>query len=312
MTKRVVCLSSPRAFGGRDIPNGYRAARALAEAGHDVSVMDHAVATPAALAGSDLVLAFGTIVSAEAKQPGTFARLRRITPAALALWYFDYANPAMRNSPWKFPTLKRIVPRLDLLATTDHSWPWETIAHRYLHLPQGIDPREFDFIVNPPEPRRHDVLFTGGTGPGFEYRTADLAALRGRFDVAWFGRDRQNSIFGRRRFDEYQRSRIAYVPAPPPECGGHYWSNRIYIATATGTPCLVGWTPGIDDHFAADAEVVYFRDRAELVERAGALITDPAARARIGEAGRRRTLITHTYRKRIDILMEAIWPTNRK
>ncbi len=314
MTKRIVCITANRAFGGRDIPNGYRVARALAAAGHDVSVMDHPAVTPAALIGSDLVLAFGTVVSDEHKTPGIVDRLRRAVPpsAVLALWYFDYCHPSLRNAPWKHPVMRRVVPRFDFVATTDHSWPWESIAPRYMHLTQGVDPADFDGTVAAPEVRRHDFIYTGGNHTGFEYRERQLKRLSARWRGMIIGRGRWDRVYGPRFFRAYQTARIAFVPGPPPECGGHYWSNRIYLATATGTPCLVGWCPGIDDHFVGDSVVVYYHDDDDMMRRAAELIGDPFRRSRIGAAGRERTLTTHTYRKRTDDLMEAIWPTNRK
>lgn len=311
--KRILIVTNPKDGRGNKA-NGIRVGEALAGLGNSVAHSSHdQAARGEGMPGADLVLLFGTVISDEYRRPGLFRKIRaQVRPStALALWYFDLCCPGMKNSPWKNSTMQRIAPALDWLFMTDHSWPWEKRAKNFRHLPQGIDPAEFD---KPPEPhfsRLRDVIFTGGTRPPFQDRETALAGLRRRFSVAIYGRDAAQTAFGSRFWTEHQRSRVVFVPKPPSWAPRRYWSNRIYLATATGTPCVVGWTEGLEDHFAAGQEVVYYRTQAELEGAISTLLADTDARARIGSAGRARTMKDHTYANRAAELMAAIFPEEK-
>lgn len=305
---KIACVTARAVKGGR-IPNGLKVAKALRSIGHAVAVLDHGQATNKAnLAQAELVLAFGTLISAEEKHRGTFAGVKRaVAPGTtFALWYFDLCNPDMRNSPWKYSTMLRVAPLLDWLVMTDHSYAWERHVPHFLHLTQGVDPDDFARRPNPSEPRARDVIFTGGYLKPFSDRLQALRALQGRFSVDIFGSSNRRPIFGPAFWAQHQRARVVYVPAPPKEAACDYWSNRIYLATATGTPCVVGHTPGLEVHFKDGEEVAYFHDNRELVQKTAALVADPALRGRMGRAARARTLAEHTYAMRCKTLMAAI------
>jgi hypothetical protein len=313
--------------------NGTRVATALQRNGHEVKVVDHSVGSVESLpyvinyTDADVVLVFGTLLSAEHVRPGQFAKLRAMNPEKkIVLWYFDICHHLMKNSPWKFKTLRSVLPFLDGLVTTDHSHPWEKHLP-YLHLMQGIDEAEYEVpareyakeaeetpkqgVRTPQRPIpgdgcRRDVILTGGINPPFQERNYAVKLLRSvgmRVDV--FGRDSGKRVDGRPFLVEHGRSRIALVPAPPSWTPGPYWSNRIYLAAATGTACLVGQTPGIEEHYAP-GEVVYFHDRPSLVQAAKDMLKDKDLRDDVGRRGRERTLRDHTYRARAVELVKFI------
>jgi hypothetical protein len=261
------------------------------------------------MASAALVLMFGTVVTAEAKRSGLTASIRKAMPAGsiLALWYFDLANPAMRNSPWKYRVMRRIAPTLDWLVMTDHSYAWEQHAPQFLHLMQGVDPADFEGKVWPPEPRARDIIFTGGYHKSFDDRAEAIRLLKTRFRVGAFGAGIGPAIYGQDFFLQYQRSRVAFVPAPIKEATHDYWSNRVYLATATGTPCVVGYTPGIEKHFEDGKEALFYHDNRELIQQTALLVDDPELREWVGFAGRARTLSEHTYTERCKTLMAAIF-----
>lgn len=307
--KRVVVVTNPKDGRGNKA-NGIRVGEALAGLGHSVAVASHDhAARGTGLEGADLVLLFGTVVSDEARRPGLFAKIRaQVKPsAALALWYFDLCCPGMRNSPWKNAVMRKIAPAIDWLFMTDHSYGWEKHTRNFRHLLQGVDPAEFAKEPEPHFSRLRDVIFTGGTRPPFQDRENALAGLRRRFSVAVYGRDAGQSAFGPTFWQEHQRSRVVFVPKPPSWAPRRYWSNRIYLATATGTPAVAGWTEGLEAHFQDGRDLLFYRTQAELEDAIDLLLSDTAARIRVGTAGRRRTLEDHTYAKRAAELMAAIF-----
>jgi hypothetical protein len=310
--KRIVIVTNPRDGRGNKA-NGIRVGEALAGLGHSVALASHdQAARGAGLEGADLALLFGTVVSDEAKRPGLFSKIRaQVKPTTvLALWYFDLCCPGMKNSPWKNTTVRRMAPRLDWLFMTDHSHAWEKHTRNFRHLAQGIDPAEFAKAPAPHFSRLRDVIFTGGTRPPFQDREKALAGLRRRFSVAVYGRDAAQTAFGEAFWREHQRSRVVFVPKPPSWAPCRYWSNRIYLATATGTPAVAGWTEGLEGHFQDGRDLLFYRTQQELESAIDLLLSDTEARIRIGTAGRRRTLEDHTYAKRSAELMAAIFGRN--
>ncbi len=307
--KRIVVVTRVKSHA-RNKANGMRVAKALLAIGHDVIQVGHEQGVRRqALAGADLVLIFGTLVTDEAKRPGLFARIRAEKPASavMALWYFDLCHPAMTHAPWKYTTMRRIVPTLDWLVMTDHSYAWEKHAPRFLHLMQGVDADEFAGKTAPPEPRRRDIIFTGGYHTPFDNRLPLINILKERFWVGVFGSSTGRYLFGDNFFIQHQRSRVALVPRPPAYVERDYWSNRIYLATATGTPCIAGYVPGLERHFEDGKEAMFFHDSREAVQKAAKLVSDPALRQAVGSAGRRRTLTEHTYEARARTLMATIF-----
>jgi hypothetical protein len=306
---RIAVVTNSR-DGHGNLANGMRVLSALRALGHDVQHMDHHAATDKGrLERQELILCFGTVVTAESQRPGLVSRIRaaKSPGAILAMWYFDLCNPRMKNSPQKYRTMTKIAPLLDWLFMTDGSHDWSDKVPHAMNLMQGVDSSEFvGKNVAQPESRLRDVIFTGGFAPPFQDRLEALRELRKHFSVGVFGRNSQRRIYGDDFYSEHQKSRVVFVPTPPREAPRRYWSNRIYLATATGTPCVVGWTEGLDDHFQDERDVLYFRTPAEMVERVAWFKADPELRARIGMAGRTRTLEEHTYLARSRQLMEAI------
>ena len=285
--------------------NGVKVGWALKRLGHEVTRQR---------SGADLVLVFGTAIRAEANSPGYIQRIREsinsedpLDRPTFALWYFDLCNPDMKHDLWKFPTMRRVVTLFDWIITTDHSYPWEKLATNYLHLMQGVEPKDFAGSIRPPEPRRHDVIFTGGFNRPFHDRRGLINTLKRHFSVVTYGRGSASRVYGRAFFSAYQQARVGLVPPPPKEAPHDYWSNRIYLATATGTPCVVGYAEGLEKHYEDGKEVMFFRNKRELIEAVGALVNDPDLRQKIGQAGRQRTLADHTYDKRCEVLLERIF-----
>jgi spore maturation protein CgeB len=94
------------------------------------------------------------------------------------------------------------------------------------------------------------------------------------------------------------------VPESAQERGGGA-SNRMWKVLGCGGFFLGPYVEGIEQ-FARDGEhCAWYRDRDHAVELVRHYLADPAARARIGLAGRAHALRHHTYAQRIALLLEG-------
>lgn len=290
-----------------NITNGVRVYDAFVRLGYDVYFIGHDDTFDNDIRQADLILLMGTAI-----YPQNLTQVVEISKfkkenAILALWYFDACNPNFDHCKHKYAAINSIVDHLDWLFTTDFSHPWNFVAKNYRHLMQGVDPLEFKTAPNYEKKREFDVIFTGGASGFFQYRGDEIALIKQHFNADIYGRNTGRRVYGREFVKAYRNAKVAYVPKPPPDIKKKYWSNRVYLATATGTPCVVGDTPGIEDHFIPGREILTFRDRDELILQIEYLISNPEQANRIGAAGRQRTLKDHTYEKRVEKMMAAIY-----
>ena len=77
---------------------------------------------------------------------------------------------------------------------------------------------------------------------------------------------------------------------------------RLFEATGCGACLVTDWKPNLCELFEPDVEVVTYRGLDECLEKVRWLLANPLERARIGEAGARRTLANHTFEHRAPIL----------
>ena len=73
---------------------------------------------------------------------------------------------------------------------------------------------------------------------------------------------------------------------------------RDFEAPMCGAFYLVEYMRELADFFEEDKEMVFYRDRRELVDKARFYLANDALRARIAQAGRRRALAEHTWQHR--------------
>lgn len=307
MRKRIIVLTD-RATKHKMMTNGVRVAKAFHKLGHNVMIMGHGRLDIDKIGAADMILASGTVVYARnIKEAAIIAKAKR-PDAPFVLWYFDACCPEWRSGRHKHEGVCKIAPYLDWLITTDHSYPWENKVKNYMHLMQGIDPDEFK---SPPstasDNKRIDVVFTGSFKGVHAERKPFWMDIRKRHSTTAFSTDGGNAVYGWQLVSAYHKARVAYVPLPPKSIPGPYWSNRLYIAAATGIPCVVGYTEGIEDHYEEGKEVLYFRNLMQLRSCIAKLLSDTHLREQMGRAARIRTLQEHTYTNRVETLMERVF-----
>jgi len=84
-------------------------------------------------------------------------------------------------------------------------------------------------------------------------------------------------------------------------------NKRAFEACGIGAFQILDWTPGLPQLFELGEEVVVFRDMVELKRKLNHYLEDDEARQRIARAGKRRAMEEHTYRDRLELMLETIF-----
>ena len=94
---------------------------------------------------------------------------------------------------------------------------------------------------------------------------------------------------------------------------GEIWGAnvRMFEAAGIGAFQMVDWRPGIAQLFEDRKELVTFRGVADLKRQIDIYLPQAEERRAIGEAWKRRAHAEHTYRHRLDLLLETLSGTGR-
>ncbi len=87
----------------------------------------------------------------------------------------------------------------------------------------------------------------------------------------------------------------------------NYANNmRLFEATGCGTMLITDAKDNLNELFEVGKEIVSYRDPREAVERIEYYASHPDERDDIAYAGKQRTLREHTYRQRMEELVEIL------
>ncbi|MBI4544331.1 MAG: glycosyltransferase family 1 protein [Gemmatimonadetes bacterium] len=91
------------------------------------------------------------------------------------------------------------------------------------------------------------------------------------------------------------------------DLAGRYANNmRLYEATGVGACLVTDRKHNLAELFEPDREVVVYGSAAECAEKVGYLLEHEAERCAVARAGQTRTLREHTYRQRMEELLEIV------
>lgn len=295
-----------------DLTNGVRIFHAFARLGYKVSLVGHDDVFDSCLTNADLILLMGTaIYDRNIHQIKQISEIKK-EGSILALWHFDACNPYFAHCKHKYAKINSIIKHLDWLITTDNFYDWASEAKNYMHLMQGIEENDFIEEQDYQKAKEYDVIFTGGITKYFGYRGVQIKQIEEKYNIDAYGNNYNRYIYRKQFAKAYHNARVALVPQPFIGMDRDYWSNRIYLATATGTPCVVGHVNGIEKHFIPSKEILTFKSNTEMMSRIKYLIDNPDRAKSIGEAGRARTLQEHKYTDRVEKMMSRINPGGMK
>lgn len=194
------------------------------------------------------------------------------------------------------------------------------IASEYLRI--GFDPVVLQELG--PVARRRPCTFVGGLSPAHAGRTRFLEALARSVDIEFFGYgvetlDPSSPIVPRHRggawaLDMYRALAESVITVNVHiDVAENYANNmRLYEATGCGAMLVTDAKDNLGDLFTPGVEVVAYRDTAEAVEQIRYYLAHPDEAAAIARAGQERTLREHTYRQRMEELLQILGRYTKK
>jgi GT2 family glycosyltransferase/2-polyprenyl-3-methyl-5-hydroxy-6-metoxy-1,4-benzoquinol methylase/tetratricopeptide (TPR) repeat protein len=216
--------------------------------------------------------------------------LRYVLPGRLrpsAYWAIDthvdlaWAVEKSRTFDWVFAAQKDGAEALEHAGVAKVEW-----------LPLACDPA---IHGRQDVPVVYDVAFVGNVFPG--PREELLNVIRREFP---------QSFIGRAYFEEmarvYSQARIAFNRSVANDV-----NMRVFEAMASGALLLTNDLSenGLPELFRPGIEIVTYRDAAEMVERIRYFLEHEDQRREIGEAGRITVVERHTYRRRMERVLEV-------
>jgi|SRR6185369_12208976 len=219
------------------------------------------------------------------------------------LWYFDlvdYPDPTLagrcaRRKAW----ITDIMSRVDLGFLTDGDWVAEDRTGKLVQLSQGADER---YLATDCSLTNSGILFTGigrGGGRGRESFVENLSAYYGGvFQHVSKG------VHGKELRDLIRLKAIVVAPYSP--VTDRYWSNRVYLTLGFGGFLLHPYCYRLTADYEDGKEIVYYHDWVDLKDKIGHYLTRGLERHSIATAGLEKTRKCHTYRARVEKLIETV------
>lgn len=188
------------------------------------------------------------------------------------------------------------------------------IASEYFRI--GFDPIVLDELGR--VARTRVCTFVGGISPAHGARTDFLEQLARMVDIEFFGYGADtlpatSSIRPRHRGDAWAMDMYRALSESKITVNVHidvaenFANNmRLYEATGCGALLVTDHKDNLPELFAPGVEVVAYRSPEEAVEQIHYYINHPDEAARIARAGQARTVREHSYRCRMEELMEIL------
>jgi spore maturation protein CgeB len=111
-------------------------------------------------------------------------------------------------------------------------------------------------------------------------------------------------VFGEEKAHVYRSAAAVLNTLHPTEI--HGVNARLFEAAGCGAAVLTEYRPTLPELFAIGEEVLAFRDFDELVTQATRLLNECGLCAKIGDAAAARARETHTYRQRLEVIVEKL------
>lgn len=164
----------------------------------------------------------------------------------------------------------------------------------------------------------YGVVFVGGLSAvhGGRLRLLEAVNSSTRLDVWGYGADalgagsplravHHGDAWGLRMYEILRGARVA-LNQHIGVAEGYANNMRLYEATGVGTLLLTDYKSNLADLFEPGREVVAYRSTEECVELIDYYLSHEEERAAIARAGQARTLREHTYRHRMQELLELV------
>lgn len=196
---------------------------------------------------------------------------------------FERSLRRARQATWTFAAQQRGVEQLRQRRITAR---W---------LPLACDP---ELHGRQDVPGQYDWSFVGHTHAG--ERQWLIRLLREKYPACFVGQAYFTDMAA-----VYSASKIVFNRSV-----GDDLNMRVFEALASGSLLITNELAGAgqDELFQDGVELITYRNDDELLEKFAISLKDSAACCRIGEAGRAAVLARHTYRHRMEQLLETVFP----
>jgi hypothetical protein len=171
----------------------------------------------------------------------------------------------------------------------------------------------------PPAPERDvDVSFVGTLSGEHRQRIALLEAVAARYDLKIWGNGgsalgasspllscMQGEVWGRDMYQVLRRSRVtlnSHIDLVSDEAG----NMRLFEATGVETLLITDHKGNLNTLFEPDVEIAVWHSIEDCLKKIDIYLRDSGKREAVARTGQTRTLATHTYRNRVDQLLEMI------
>ena len=221
-------------------------------------------------------------------------------------WYWDLvdfpSDPSLsRRCKSRINWMANAIPNSELGFCTDGDWVFQGKSGKLHWLMQGANPCDIPSVPAVVK-KDHTLLFTGEVIRCGEGRYSFVDEM-----VKSYGLKLRIQYDGMFRGNLHQLiAQSDVVLAPDAPVSGRYWSNRVYLSLGFKAFMLHPYTEGIAQHYEDRKEIVYYRSRAECHELIDYYLSHPRERDVIATAGFERTMKEHTYRNRLETLLDVV------
>lgn len=220
-------------------------------------------------------------------------------------WCFDpiecKTEPNL-NPRWEIRRkwIERLTHICSLGFLTDGDYVHSDTSGKLHWLCQAADPR-LDFTSEQKYAKSQTILFSGIATHGYTRETFVkfmTKKYRNRFLNITEG-------FHKDKLDKLLHN-VGMSVAPDGPLGDYYWSNRVYLVSGYGGFLLHPYRESLTDHYKDKKEIVYYRNRDELVELIQYYTEHQEEGIQIAQNARKITSERHTYLNRCQEIMSII------
>lgn len=171
-------------------------------------------------------------------------------------------------------------------------------------------------VLPPPPERNIDVSFVGAVSADHQQRVAQLEAVARTYDLKLYGsglntlppssplhRCYQGEVWGVEMYQALRASRVtlnSHIDVAGREAG----NARLFEATGVGTFLLTDSKDNLHTLFEPNSEVAAWPSVNACLKMIDRYLKDEDARTAVAKAGQARTLSAHTYRQRVDYILQ--------